>query len=441
MAHEEGSQESLERILSREEAISYIESQLGVIGPIEALRTDPIEFVDQLCRRFVNVVPFQSVSILVTERCNRFLPNMAEIKRDIFSRVGGCCYTLNVFMCELLRALGLSVYYARCAIHGVEDCHVTVIVRDLVQQGDRWMVDVGSGYILTRPVCLTFPGFESPVHKHGFLEVKFVSNLESSEPSADVDDLTIWRLHSDSSTFEAHEKTLNRPDGFNHVFWKMSLRPRPLHDRGETEQYRAFVSFHKLRCAIGEGPTCRLVYFKADNDHGRLDARVLVDENGRVEGTRLNSLQLLERLIISCPTFGIRTLADAIDRLCCTTDFDGTRIARKLVSVVDEAPFSLIRVRNGLQTLYPHADTDHLLAKVRQRLDGWRSRVQDGLKAASVSSDSGLCEKDVVLIAYPDHLKSASRSPLSTLSRWCSQNLKNLVSTVHVLVRPSPAFP
>ena len=43
---------------------------------------------------------------------------MQEIKRDVYARIGGCCYTLNVFMRELLRALGLETYYARCNIHG-----------------------------------------------------------------------------------------------------------------------------------------------------------------------------------------------------------------------------------------------------------------------------------------------------------------------------------
>ena len=59
---------------------------------------------------------------------------------------------------------------------------------------------------------------------------------------------------SDESTFEDHEKTLLRKDGFNHLFWRMSIKKRPLHDRGEKEQSRAFVCFHKLRAAIGVGP-------------------------------------------------------------------------------------------------------------------------------------------------------------------------------------------
>jgi hypothetical protein len=429
--------EPSETMLTQEEAIRYIETQLSIANPAEKLKADPVDFIDLVCRQFVKLVPFQSFSILVTERCNRFLPNFAEIKRDVFSRIGGCCYTLNVFMLELLRAMGLSVYYARCNIHGIEDCHVTVMLRNLVSKNDLWMVDVGCGYVFTKPVCLSFNGSESPVFQHGFLKMKFVRDLFPSEAG----ELIVWRLHADESSFEAHEKTLNRADGFNHVFWKMSVRPRPLHDRGEKEQYRAFCSFHKLRSAIGSGPNCQMIYYKADNVHGKLDARVLTDENGQLVGTRLTARQLLERLISHFPKFSIRSLAHAIDRLGCTLDEDGAEISFKLEDIVDSAPYSMIRLRSGISTLYPHSNVETIISQIQQRVDRWRPAVHRSIDSSSPNYQdrtlfgSYFTEKDVVLIAYPDHLRHETGHPLATLADWCNQHFADLFSTIHVLVR------
>ncbi len=199
---------------------------------------------------------------------------------------------------------------------------MSVILKDVMTEGDLWMVDIGCGYILPMPVCLSFPGWESPVYSHGFLRVKFVRY----DPSLPLPDVTspavpsaapyLWRLHATSSSFDARECTLSRDDGFNHPFWRMSLIPRPLHDAGETQQVRAFTGYQKLRASIGIGPTPSMVYIKADNREGRLDAQVLRDVGGELRGERLADADtLIELLMTHFESFGREALTRAVAQL------------------------------------------------------------------------------------------------------------------------------
>jgi hypothetical protein len=216
-----------------------------------------------------------------------------------------------------------TTYYVRCAIHNVDDCHMSVILKDVMAEGDVWMVDIGCGYILPMPVCLSFPGWESPVYSHGFLRVKFVRYDPTLPPPADVWSPVaasaaphLWRLHATTSSFDARECTLNRDDGFNHPFWRMSLTPRPLHDAGETQQVRAFTGYQKLRASIGIGATLSMVYIKADNREGRLDAHVLRDVAGELRGERVADADtLVELLMTYFETFGRDALTRAVAQL------------------------------------------------------------------------------------------------------------------------------
>jgi hypothetical protein len=52
---------------------------------------------------------------------------------------------------------------------------------------------------------------------------------------------------------------------------------------------------------------------------------------------------------------------------------------------------------------------------------------------AQQPSALGFSEADILLIAYPDHLKSADRSPLRTLSDWCRDHFQNLIRHVTCL--------
>lgn len=309
--------EDVPPLLTREEAEAYVLRELGLSsGVLATLRSDPVAFITAVCEQFHRTVPFQSFTLLHVERACRRLPSLAQLRSDVYARIGGCCYVLNVFMRELLRAFGFSTYFARCAIHGVEDCHMTVVLRGLstaAPSADLWLVDVGCGYVTARPMHVTWgPEPESPVYEYGFLRLKWVRTIDeaSGEP-------ILLRLHSAASTFDRRELNLigKRTDEFTHLFWKMSLRPRPMHDSGETQQVRAFVGYQKLRASIGWGPQCRMVYFKGDNDRGRLVASVQEDVDGTLRGTPLSADELLARLVQCFPAFTRDSLAAAIQRV------------------------------------------------------------------------------------------------------------------------------
>jgi arylamine N-acetyltransferase len=333
-------------------------------------------------------IPFQSMSLLLLPRAFRRLPSHSQIKRDVYARVGGCCYVLNVFVRELIRALGQwETYYVRCAIHNVEDCHISVVVSSVLQPGDLYMIDVGCGYVLPQPVCLSFDGDESPVYEHGFLRVKFVRRdpsvpaevVPASSDSAgrvggvqsdgNYSNVLLWRLHARSSTFEDNECTLQRPDSFDHIFWRMSLARRPLHDAGETQQVpynpaliqcaltlfiwldyyyyfflfflyfficaqtRAFTSYRKLRASTASGTACRMTYIKADvmintssitgTSDGRdgsdgivLRARVLRDIDGALVCESVTDVEALVSLLHAhFPAFELEDVARAVHQL------------------------------------------------------------------------------------------------------------------------------
>lgn len=143
-------------LLTEEEARHYVTKELNLGAEVLHLQSkDPLLFITRVCERFQRTVPFQSFTLLRVERSCRKLPTLPQLRRDVYDRLGGCCYVLNVFMRELLRALKFDTYFARCAIHGVEDCHMTVMVKHLVQRDDLWIVDVGCGYVTPRPFCLS----------------------------------------------------------------------------------------------------------------------------------------------------------------------------------------------------------------------------------------------------------------------------------------------
>ena len=175
------------------------------------------------------------------------------------------------------------------------------------------MVDVGCGYITARPVCLTWgPETDSPEYQYGFLRLKFVRSLDEA-----TGERVLLRLHAAASTFDQRELTLagKRTDEFTHLFWQMSLRPRPMHDAGETQQTRAFVGYQKLRASIGSGPQCRMVYFKGDNYRGELIASVQEDVNGKLCGTSLDREALLAALLVHFPMFSRANLEAAVARV------------------------------------------------------------------------------------------------------------------------------
>lgn len=117
-------------------------------------------------------------------------------------------------------------------------------------------------------------------------------------------------------------------------------------------------------------------------------------------------------------------LASRINELCVDI-YDpahGQRAALKLHEVCSEFR-PLILAGSATDAVAPAtsnadaADASPLSACDR----GVNAAQQDGLATRRFS------QRDVIVIAYPDHLVSQTRSPLKTLSDWCHEHLQDLV--------------
>ena len=159
-------------MLSTTEALSFVTGVLGVWCPSERPRSDPFTLLHKIIKAFHGKIPFQSLSLLAVPPKERLsAPSMDEIKRSVTSGLGGLCYTLNTFMKFLLEALGYEVYHVVSSI-GQPDNHILSVVQNVRKPGDKFLVDVGTGYPTFEPIPLDFAD-ESPVYKHSFLVFKF----------------------------------------------------------------------------------------------------------------------------------------------------------------------------------------------------------------------------------------------------------------------------
>lgn len=79
-----------------------------------------------------------------------------------------------------------------------------------------------------------------------------------------------------------------------------------------------------------------------------------------------------------------------------------------------------------------------LATQLRDRLAAWRARPR---RASVRPPTPGRPGSEVVLIAYPDHLREPGTPPLRVLARWCQEELGDRISTVHVLpFHPSTSY-
>ncbi len=85
----------------------------------------------------------------------------------------------------------------------------------------------------------------------------------------------------------------------------------------------------------------------------------------------------------------------------------------------------MTNIQTHLTFLYGADKTLHLLDRVKNIVAGYRPRIHAG--------DAALSERDAILITYGDQLQAPGEKPLQTLSRFCKQELTNVVSGIHIL--------
>ena len=222
-----------------DEAFSFLTNVLCVTEPERKLKANQEAFVGDILRAMYHHIPWQTVKNLATPRSERHLPTLAEVKEDVISKLGGRCYTFNVYGMMLLRALGYEVSLVPATVINLVDCHTLLTISNLTNPGSKHMVDFGAGSPSFRPIPLDFEEM-SPEYTDSFLRYRFVRQGETiirqhtieSDPAHAgafkdfaVDDkwFSFFFIHADRPVTAAHFTNIishfytdpNHPSGFS----------------------------------------------------------------------------------------------------------------------------------------------------------------------------------------------------------------------------------
>ena len=158
--------------ISTDDAFSFLSDVLCISEPGKKLKANRVLFVGDILRAMYHHIPWQTVQNLATPCSERHLPTPAEIKDDVNKKIGGFCYTFNIFGLMLLRALGFKVALVPATVINIV-VHLLLIVKNLTSPGSKHMVDFGAGSPSFRPIPLDFEEI-SPEYTDSFLRYRFV---------------------------------------------------------------------------------------------------------------------------------------------------------------------------------------------------------------------------------------------------------------------------
>ena len=165
-------------ILSIEEAFSFLSNVLCISEPEKKLKGNRLSLLAEIQRAMFYHIPYQTLRSLSTPHEERHLPTPVEIKEDVFNKIGGRCYTLNIFGMMLLRALGYDLTLVPSTVMTHEDTHAVLIVNDLIYPGSKHLVDFGSASPTFHPIPLDFEEI-SPEYTDSHLRYRFVRQGET----------------------------------------------------------------------------------------------------------------------------------------------------------------------------------------------------------------------------------------------------------------------
>jgi arylamine N-acetyltransferase len=111
----------------------------------------------------------------VVPLAERLPPSPEQAVEDVFSGVGGMCWTLNCVFYILIKELGYDVHPLAAAIADPSDTkgHMMILVRNVVKEGDKYLVDVGAYDITFKPIPMDFTE-ESPKYRLNHRTLKLI---------------------------------------------------------------------------------------------------------------------------------------------------------------------------------------------------------------------------------------------------------------------------
>ncbi|GFN92852.1 arylamine n-acetyltransferase, partial [Plakobranchus ocellatus] len=171
------------QMFTKEEALKFLESRLGVKNVQKRRISNPQTLLDDITTSIQAHIPFNNMSLMSIAPEKRRKPTLEEIKESVVSRTGGLCYVLNVALFYILKALGYDVVLVLSNVNFPRRTHILVYARNVNKEGDVFLIDSGFGYPIFRAISLDFEK-ESPEFTDSFLEYKYMKK-----------DKKILRLH------------------------------------------------------------------------------------------------------------------------------------------------------------------------------------------------------------------------------------------------------
>lgn len=164
-------------MFTHDEALQLLQGSWRIKDVETRLKTDRRALLDDVVVCFQGRVIFQTISAMACEPGKLKRPTFEEIKQNCLSGVGGLCYSINIFILCLLKALGFSARIS-CSTVGPRSpvtpaTHLVVLVNGVLTPNDLFVIDCGCGYPTFQAVPLDFE-HESTVYQDSFIKYKYV---------------------------------------------------------------------------------------------------------------------------------------------------------------------------------------------------------------------------------------------------------------------------
>ncbi|KAL4446995.1 hypothetical protein ABPG74_014967 [Tetrahymena malaccensis] len=105
-----------------------------------------LQYLKQAMEKTQEFIPFQNLFLLATPFGERRQLSYDEIKELVLTGKGGYCLVMNPVFCGFLQYLGYEAYLIHGSCRRIPENHSSILVRNLLEDGDRYLVDVCLGY-------------------------------------------------------------------------------------------------------------------------------------------------------------------------------------------------------------------------------------------------------------------------------------------------------
>lgn len=169
-----GGQDNAEVSIAKEEAINFVEKVLESDNPIAEVTKNPLEFLQELHKKFRYSVPFTNLSYVTKGGFQTVDPKQ---KKDVlFRRQGGACFDTVPLIKAVLKHLGYKTFLISAGIPSsrtrLTDSHVGLVVKDITCPGSVHLVETGTRHPIPQPVALDFSTVSQEYHL-GLYPVRF----------------------------------------------------------------------------------------------------------------------------------------------------------------------------------------------------------------------------------------------------------------------------